>query len=104
MMRGKSSVHACMNTATFTLISPVEGSPSMSKMEMTSPTCQLDGGNKISSLVVGNRCTLKIWSKSGKTGNNRSFNAGVVYQLKDYTNGLFGNWNDAISSYYCTCT
>ncbi|KAM4696297.1 syncollin-like [Rhinophrynus dorsalis] len=60
--------------------------------------------NRISSLVVANRCTLKVWSKDAKLGNNRSFAAGVVYQLKDYQNGLFGNWNDAIKAYYCTCS
>ncbi|KAM4696296.1 syncollin-like [Rhinophrynus dorsalis] len=60
--------------------------------------------NKISSLVVANRCTLKVWSKDPKLGNNRSFSSGVVYQLKDYQNGLFGNWNDSIQSYFCTCT
>ncbi|KAM9324002.1 syncollin-like [Gastrophryne carolinensis] len=61
-------------------------------------------GNKVSSLVVANRCTLKVWSKSGKAGNNRSFNSGVIYQLKDYANGLFGDWNDSINAYYCSCT
>ncbi|XP_068105577.1 syncollin-like [Hyperolius riggenbachi] len=60
--------------------------------------------NRASSLVVANRCTLKVWSVSGKGGNNRSFSSGVYYQLKDYINGLLGNWNDAISSYYCTCS
>ncbi|CAH2313939.1 syncollin [Pelobates cultripes] len=67
------------------------------------PYMPLGWGNKISSLVVGNRCTLKVWSKAGKTGNNRSFSAGIVYQLKDYANGLFGDWNDSIQGYYCTC-
>ncbi|KAM9324003.1 syncollin-like [Gastrophryne carolinensis] len=60
--------------------------------------------NRISSLVVANRCSLKVWSTSGKAGNNRTFNSGVYYQLKDYGNGLFGDWNDAISSYYCSCS
>ncbi|OCT67970.1 syncollin-like [Xenopus laevis] len=60
--------------------------------------------NKISSLVVSSRCTLKVWSKEGKLGNNRSFSAGVVYQMKDYKNGLFGNWNDSVQAYFCTCT
>lgn len=68
------------------------------------PYMPLGWGNKISSLVVANRCSLKVWSKSGKSGNNRTFNAGVVYQLKDYANGLLGDWNDSIQSYYCTCT
>ncbi|XP_063794643.1 syncollin-like [Pseudophryne corroboree] len=68
------------------------------------PYMPLGWGNKISSLVVASRCTLKVWSKTAKGGNNRSFSAGVVYQLKDYTNGLFGDWNNAIQSYYCTCT
>ncbi|KAG9478129.1 hypothetical protein GDO78_013244 [Eleutherodactylus coqui] len=68
------------------------------------PYMPLGWGKKISSLVVANRCSLKVWSKSGKLGNNRTFNAGVFYQLKDYANGLFGNWNDAIQSYFCTCT
>ncbi|CAJ0948513.1 unnamed protein product [Ranitomeya imitator] len=68
------------------------------------PYMPIGWGNKISSLVVANRCTLKVWSATGKSGNNRTFNSGVVYHLKDYANGLFGDWNDAISSYYCTCT
>ncbi|XP_072286983.1 syncollin-like [Pyxicephalus adspersus] len=67
------------------------------------PYMPLLWGNRISSLVVASRCTLKVWSQAGKGGNNKSFNAGVYYQLKDYANGLFGNWNDAISSYFCTC-
>ncbi|XP_053329234.1 syncollin-like [Spea bombifrons] len=68
------------------------------------PYMPLGWGNKISSLVVANRCTLKVWSKAAKLGNNRSFSAGVVYQLKDYSNGLFGDWNDAIQAYFCTCS
>ncbi|MEE6517543.1 hypothetical protein FKM82_027836 [Ascaphus truei] len=60
--------------------------------------------NKISSLVVASRCTLKVWSKPAKLGKNRSFSSGVVYQLKDYANGLLGNWNDSIQAYFCTCT
>ncbi|XP_043929455.1 syncollin-like [Protopterus annectens] len=60
--------------------------------------------NRASSLVVSSRCELRVWSRSPKVGNNRKFTSGTYYQLKDYRLGLFGNWNDAISSYFCSCT
>ncbi|XP_017208341.2 syncollin-like [Danio rerio] len=59
--------------------------------------------NHVSSLVVRRGCSLTVWSKSKKKGNKRKFLAGVVYHLKEVKRGLFGNWNDAISGFYCTC-
>ncbi|XP_056302882.1 syncollin-like [Danio aesculapii] len=59
--------------------------------------------NRISSLVVGRGCSLTVWSKSKKKGDKKKFSAGPAYHLKEFKRGLFGNWNDAISGYYCTC-
>ncbi|KAM6325930.1 syncollin [Alca torda] len=59
--------------------------------------------NAISSLVVGTRCDLTVWSRSGKRGSSRRFGAGAVPRLQEVRQGLFGNWNDDISSYYCKC-
>ncbi len=59
--------------------------------------------NRISSLVVGRGCSLTVWSKSKKEGHKKKFSAGIVYHLKEVKEGLFGNWNDSISGYYCTC-
>uniref|UniRef100_H3B493 Syncollin, tandem duplicate 1 n=2 Tax=Latimeria chalumnae TaxID=7897 RepID=H3B493_LATCH len=66
------------------------------------PFIPLGWNNRISSLVVSNRCELLVWSISPKRGSKRRF-TGVVYHLKEVQKGLFGNWNDSISSYYCTC-
>ncbi|XP_030076086.1 syncollin [Microcaecilia unicolor] len=59
--------------------------------------------NRISSLVVATRCELTVWSKQPKAGNMRKFTAGITYRLKDVKKGLFGTWDNAISSYYCKC-
>uniref|UniRef100_A0A8D0GW55 Syncollin n=1 Tax=Sphenodon punctatus TaxID=8508 RepID=A0A8D0GW55_SPHPU len=60
--------------------------------------------NDISSLVVGTRCELKVWSKKGKGGNTKKFTSGAVPRLQEIKRGLlFGDWNDCISSYYCKC-
>ncbi|XP_029427316.1 syncollin [Rhinatrema bivittatum] len=67
------------------------------------PYMPLKWSNRISSLVVATRCELTVWSKQPKHGNMRKFNAGIVYRLKDVKKGLFGTWNNAISSYYCKC-
>ncbi|KAM6427671.1 syncollin [Liasis olivaceus] len=60
--------------------------------------------NKISSLVVATRCELTVWDKKGKAGKTRKFKTGAYPRLQEYKRGLFGNWNDAISAYYCKCT
>ncbi|KAA0720112.1 hypothetical protein E1301_Tti008261 [Triplophysa tibetana] len=59
--------------------------------------------NRISSLVVAKSCSLTVWSRSKKEGSKKTFSAGIAYHLKDVKDGLFGDWNDSISGYYCTC-
>ncbi|XP_028840568.1 syncollin-like [Denticeps clupeoides] len=59
--------------------------------------------NRVSSLVVNKMCSLTVWSRMKKEGKKRKFGAGIQYRLKDVTQGLFGNWNDDISAYYCEC-
>ncbi|KAG2468969.1 syncollin-like [Polypterus senegalus] len=59
--------------------------------------------DRISSLVVGSRCDLTVWSRSKKEGTKRKFSSGIQYRLKDVAKGLFGNWDNSISSYYCKC-
>ncbi|XP_015706357.1 syncollin [Coturnix japonica] len=58
---------------------------------------------KVSSLVVGTRCELTVWSRVGKEGNSKRFTAGAVPRLQEVRRGLFRTWNDAIRSYYCKC-
>ncbi|XP_053124174.1 syncollin [Hemicordylus capensis] len=60
--------------------------------------------NKVSSLVVATRCELSVWSKKAKAGNTRKFKPGAFPRLQEYKRGLFGDWDDAISAYYCKCT
>lgn len=60
-------------------------------------------GDRVSSLVVGTKCELTVWSRRAKRGNSRSFNAGAQPRLQEVRRGLFKNWNDAIQGYYCTC-
>lgn len=67
------------------------------------PFMPLLWNDRISSMVVGTRCELRVWSNFPKLGDNRKFSSGVYYQLKDYKNGLLDTWNNEISSYYCTC-
>ncbi|XP_065143045.1 syncollin-like [Paramisgurnus dabryanus] len=59
--------------------------------------------NRVSSLVVGRSCSLTVWSKTKKGGYKKKFAAGIVYHLKEVQKGLFGDWNDSLSGYYCTC-
>lgn len=59
--------------------------------------------NKISSLVVGQRCELTVWYKKGKGGSTRKFKAGAYPRLREFKRGLFGDWDDSISAYYCKC-
>uniref|UniRef100_A0A671RY04 Uncharacterized protein n=1 Tax=Sinocyclocheilus anshuiensis TaxID=1608454 RepID=A0A671RY04_9TELE len=65
--------------------------------------CLWAWNNQISSLVVGRGCSLTVWSKSKKEGYKKKFSAGIVYHLKEVKKGVFGDWNDSISGYYCTC-
>ncbi|GAB0201879.1 syncollin [Grus americana] len=58
---------------------------------------------RISSLVVGTRCELTVWSRAGKKGNSRRFGAGAVPRLQEVRRGVFTDWNDAIRGYYCKC-
>ncbi|XP_057243300.1 syncollin [Malurus melanocephalus] len=58
---------------------------------------------RASSLVVGTRCELTVWSRKAKKGKSRRFSAGAWPRLQEVRRGLFGDWNDAIRGYYCTC-
>ncbi|XP_074713833.1 syncollin [Strix uralensis] len=58
---------------------------------------------RVSSLVVGTRCDLTVWSRAGKKGKSRTFAAGAVPRLQEVRRGLFGDWNNAIRGYYCKC-
>lgn len=59
--------------------------------------------NVVSSLVVGQRCELTVWSRRGKGGKSRRFSAGAYPRLEEYRRGIFGHWSNAISSIYCRC-
>ncbi|XP_058901829.1 syncollin [Kogia breviceps] len=59
--------------------------------------------NTISSLVVGPRCELTVWSSRGKAGKSRKFSSGTYPRLEEYRRGLFGDWSNSISSLYCRC-
>ncbi|XP_067413402.1 syncollin [Emydura macquarii macquarii] len=67
------------------------------------PYVPLGWNDKISSLVVAPRCELNVWSKTGKNGYSRKFSSGVVYRLQEIKKGLFGDWDNSISAYYCKC-
>ncbi|XP_072518309.1 syncollin [Salminus brasiliensis] len=67
------------------------------------PTIEWRWSNRASSLVVSRLCNLTVWSRSKKNGNKRKFSAGIQYRLKDVQRGLFGNWDNSISAYYCVC-
>ncbi|KAG8448889.1 hypothetical protein GDO86_015819 [Hymenochirus boettgeri] len=67
------------------------------------PYIPLKWNNRISSLVVGPRCELSVWNKKAKEGYTRKFSAGAQPRLQEVKKGLFGDWNDSISSYYCKC-
>ncbi|XP_069738383.1 LOW QUALITY PROTEIN: syncollin [Phaenicophaeus curvirostris] len=58
---------------------------------------------RVSSLVVGTRCELSVWSRGGKAGSTRRFSAGAVPRLQEVRRGLLGDWDDAIRGYYCKC-
>ena len=64
---------------------------------------------RASSLVVSSSCSLTVWSQIHKKGSKRRFSAGTVYRLKDVAKGgrslkgLFGNWDNEIAGYYCSC-
>lgn len=59
--------------------------------------------DRISALVVANRCSLTVWSRSKKDGKKKKFTSGIYYRLKEVSLGLLRNWNDQISGYYCEC-
>ncbi|XP_034648935.1 syncollin [Trachemys scripta elegans] len=67
------------------------------------PYIPLGWNDKISSLVVAPRCDISVWSRKGKKGYSRKFNSGVVYRLREIKKGLFGDWDNSISAYYCKC-
>jgi hypothetical protein len=57
--------------------------------------------NTASSLVVGQRCEITVWSLPGKHGKTRKFTAGSYPRLEEYRKGIFGDWSDSISALYC---
>ncbi|XP_062342282.1 syncollin-like [Osmerus eperlanus] len=65
--------------------------------------------SRASSLVVSSHCYLTVWSRINKQGSKRKFRSGIQYRLKDVPKGgrslkgLFGNWDNEIAAYYCTC-
>ncbi|XP_019521804.1 PREDICTED: syncollin [Hipposideros armiger] len=59
--------------------------------------------NIVSSVVVGQRCELTVWSRKGKGGKTRRFTAGAYPRLEEYRRGIFGHWSNAISALYCRC-
>ncbi|XP_056396493.1 syncollin [Hyla sarda] len=67
------------------------------------PYILLKWNNRISSLVVGTRCELTVWSKRPKDGYTKKFNSGVQPRLSEVKKGLLGDWDNSISSYYCKC-
>lgn len=60
--------------------------------------------DKVSSLVVAPRCELTVWEKKAKGGKTRKFKSGAFPRLEEFRRGIFGNWNDAISAFYCKCS
>ncbi|XP_067880462.1 syncollin-like [Heterodontus francisci] len=67
------------------------------------PSIERVWNDRISSLVVGPRCELTVWNKRNKLGYRRKFLKGIQYRLVEAGKGLFGNWDDSITSYYCIC-
>ncbi|XP_036444876.1 syncollin-like [Colossoma macropomum] len=59
--------------------------------------------NRVSSLVVNKSCSLTVWSRIKKNGNKKKFSSGIQYRLKEVSQGLFGDWDNSISAYYCVC-
>ncbi|XP_012881806.1 PREDICTED: syncollin isoform X1 [Dipodomys ordii] len=67
------------------------------------PYLPSDWANTASSLVVGQRCELTVWSLPGKAGKTRKFSAGSYPRLEEYRKGILGDWSNAISGVYCKC-
>ncbi|XP_010868794.1 syncollin [Esox lucius] len=67
------------------------------------PTIPRKWNNRVSSLVVARGCSLTVWQYTKKRGSRSKFGAGIKYRLKDSMQGLFGNWENSISAYYCVC-
>ncbi|KAM9323931.1 syncollin-like [Gastrophryne carolinensis] len=67
------------------------------------PYMALRFNNRISSLVVGTRCELTVWSRKPKDGDTKKFTAGSYPRLEEIKRALLFDWNDVISSYYCKC-
>ncbi|XP_074162967.1 syncollin [Sminthopsis crassicaudata] len=67
------------------------------------PYLPSDWYHKASSLVVGPRCELTVWSRSGKGGKTRKFSSGAYPRLAEFRLGIFGDWNNAIGALYCKC-
>lgn len=67
------------------------------------PYMPLGWAGRASSLVVGTKCELTVWSRAGKNGSRKRFGAGVWPRLQEVRRGLFGDWDDTIRGYYCTC-
>uniref|UniRef100_A0A8C3N4A4 Uncharacterized protein n=2 Tax=Geospiza parvula TaxID=87175 RepID=A0A8C3N4A4_GEOPR len=65
------------------------------------PYLPLGWAGRASSLVVGTRCELTVWSRPAKEGKSRHFGAGAVPRLQEVRKGLFGDWNNAIRALYC---
>ncbi|KAL8211972.1 UNVERIFIED_CONTAM: hypothetical protein K2H54_032385 [Gekko kuhli] len=60
--------------------------------------------NKISSLVVAQRCELTVWDTKGKSGKTKKFKATAVPRLQEIRRGIFGDWDNRISAFYCKCS
>ncbi|XP_043853075.1 syncollin [Dromiciops gliroides] len=67
------------------------------------PYLPSDWYHSASSLVVGPRCELTVWSRKGKSGKTRKFSTGAYPRLAEFRLGIFGNWNNAIAGLYCKC-
>ncbi|XP_048185458.1 syncollin [Perognathus longimembris pacificus] len=67
------------------------------------PFLPSDWANTASSLVVGQRCELTVWSRPGKAGKTRKFSAGTYPRLEEYRRGILGDWSNSISGLYCKC-
>ncbi|XP_061103632.1 syncollin-like [Conger conger] len=67
------------------------------------PELKFVWNNRISSLVVSRQCSLTVWSRTKKQGKKKKFSTGIQYRLKDVDQGLFGDWDNDISGYFCEC-
>ncbi|XP_074075098.1 syncollin [Macrotis lagotis] len=68
------------------------------------PYLPSDWHRTASSLVVGPRCEITVWSRKGKAGKTRKFSSGSYPRLAEFRLGIFGDWNNAIAALYCKCT